>query len=412
MVKILFLVLMCVGFGVTFTQAQNEDCHPATGQAIEIGAVFPSDNLFATEAGAYLRGVQAMVAAINSCGGVNGKRIDLRHFPANNRESAEAAVRQLTEPLVIGSGATIVRDVLNAASQTGDFVYWEVTEPLDYPGQQAFSPRPNSYQLGQLAAEFINTEVIDSVLGGDPLRLAVIDEDSSASSTITSGLVDSLTIHPVISQHYALASGRDLAVKIREMGINVVVVNTFENQADRFWYQMRQADSNVKAWIQVGGDQYRRHMCPQFGNVDGLITISATGQVNSAFRQLVANPVYDRYQMMYEQMFGELPGERADLGASGTYLLLRHVLPQVTNFSVDEVNMAITVASGSGLMGEALHFDGGANQLALASIQQAQLGQFCSIMPGGVGTCNAPLQTFPTWRERAVAAETAMCRSW
>lgn len=52
-----------------------------------------------------------------------------------------------------------------------------------------------------------------------------------------------------------LTTAYDLAVELREAGINIVVVIGLDKDANRLWRAMQQADANVTAWIQIRGKQ-------------------------------------------------------------------------------------------------------------------------------------------------------------
>lgn len=414
--RIVLTAILLTLFTLTVT-AQPNGCAPAAGEPVRIGAVFPAGNLFSAEAGAPWQGVQAMVEAVNVCGGVNSHPVELAYTPAADRGDAAAALEALRGvPLIIGSGTSAVSDALVQASARGDFVYWEVSESLDAPHEWAFSPRPSNYQIGQMTGDYVDT--IPTLNGASP-RVALISENRPRAQAIVKGILEALDSPPLIEWSYEnnLTDSRRLALNIREQGITVVIMAAFENDADQLWYAMRQADANVKAWIQVGGDSYRRNTCERFGNTDGLISISAAGQVSEAYRLETAGAVYEQYKTIYQAEFGDEPGERADLAASGAYLLMRGVLPQVERWSAEGIRAAILAAdlpAPAGLMGEGLEFTSPAdfNKQATILVQQRQENRFCTVWPEAAATCEQGLIDFRTWRERAIAAEQAECVDW
>jgi hypothetical protein len=201
---------------------------------------------------------------------------------------------------------------------------------------------------------------------------------------------------------------------MREENINIVVIVAFENDTDRLWYDLREADANIKAWVQVGDADYRLNTCDRLGNTDGLISVSTTGAVNTDYR-LSFDPIYEKYLGWYGEYFASAPDEKADLAASGVYLLLRHVLPQITgDWTTENIRAAMTsteVLPPAGLMGEGLFIpeNMGENGYAVAVAQQRQNNQFCTISPSSIATCSQPLQSLPTWRERVTQAHYASC---
>ncbi|HEX2622979.1 MAG TPA: ABC transporter substrate-binding protein [Phototrophicaceae bacterium] len=416
--KRLFLMLLfCLT--VSFVRAQdNAACVVASGEPLRIGAVFPAQTLLSASAVTPYRGVVAMVAAVNACGGVAGHPVELVNVSANNRDSARAAVAKLSGdvPLIIGSGSPAVSEVLLEESQGGSFVYWEVSEPLDSPHQSAFSPLPTNSQLGSQTADFIQTQI--STLLGDkqPLRLAIIHEKRPAAVQIADALSSTLTTPAVLTYAYdnVLSDSYKVAKEIREKKVNAVVVVAFNRDSDQFWLSMRQADANVIAYIQVG-EPDRRNSCERIGNSDSLITVSRTGVVNNTYREQQIGSVYDQYTSIYMKQFALLPDVVADLSASNTYLLLHDILPEtVDDFTVSNVQQKIQAAKrpvGSGLMGEGFTIEGtsAVNQAAVAIIQQRQDNRLCSLFPSDIATCSAGLQPFPTWRERVSQPQFASC---
>jgi hypothetical protein len=65
---------------------------------------------------------------------------------------------------------------------------------------------------------------------------------------------------------------------------------------------MRQADANVKAWIQVGIANYRLNTCNRLGNTDGLISISMIDEVNADYRRRIGS-LYEEYVATYLKLF-------------------------------------------------------------------------------------------------------------
>jgi hypothetical protein len=398
MIPKIFLLLLFMFLSVSIKAQETSECTPAEGTPIRIGAVFPQGDLFSLDAAAPIQGVQAMVKAFNEC---SGKRpVELVYIPANNRAQALDAVEKLDVPLIIGSGSAAVSEALTEASTDGDFVYWEVTEPLDNPHEWAFSPRPNNIQLGQSAASFVINEIPALIEGRVP-RVAFLYE--KRAQTIADGILD--TLQPLITRGYSnnLESPYRLAVQIREAEIDVVMVATFEGDAEFFWDMLRQADANITAWVQVGSQL--SDTCDSFA----AISVDASGEVDRRFRHNRGGEVYTRYEAIYEAEFDEAPNEQADLAASGVYLLLEHLLEGDIPETIREDIFNKEVDLSSGLMGEGWTLENNLNTAISPIIQQRQTEGFCSVLPGNLATCTNPLQSFPTWRERAVARSRGEC---
>ena len=90
--KRLFLfALFCLTVSFAHAQDNPTACVPAAGGPLRIGAVFPAQTVLTASAMTPYRGVVAMVAAVNACGGVGGRPVELVNVSANNRDSARAA---------------------------------------------------------------------------------------------------------------------------------------------------------------------------------------------------------------------------------------------------------------------------------------------------------------------------------
>ncbi|HEX2622058.1 MAG TPA: ABC transporter substrate-binding protein [Phototrophicaceae bacterium] len=395
------------------------DCVPATGTPIKIGAVFPTGDLFSTTAAAPYQGVQAITEAINACGGVNGQPIELIYTPANNRDQAQEALEQLhgQVSLIVGSGSPAVSEVLVNASESGDFAYWEVTEPLNQRTEWAFSPRPTGAQQGEQAAAFLLDDVT-TLLNGDDLRLAIIHEDRPRALAVMDGINANPDLKPLIVQHYTnnIPNSYRLAVKLREQDINAVLVIAFESDASSFWSDLRQADANIQAWLQIGDETPRYDNCRHFG----VTALGAAGAVNEDYRKAVMGDLYTQYRQTYLQQFNTAPTETADLAASGFYLLLKQVLPSIvskgqplTPSAIQTALLSQDTALITGMMSESLVIDSATGLNLEAStqslIQQRQEDGFCTLAPVDAATCTNPLQSLPTWRERAIADAAGRC---
>ncbi len=415
--RLIFIILMLTVMVVSPGLAQAQDCIPAEGNPLRIGAVFPEGSLIARFVGDAYQGAEAMRQSINACGGVNGRPVEWVFQPAADRESAGIAVQNLLAEgidLIVGSGALAVREALESASISGDFVYWEVTEALNGQSEWAFTPRPSYIQLGQAAANFAET-VVAPELSMDVVNLALVYENRPRGELIARGA--SRIINPLIEREYSayLSGTNNLAERIREEGVNVVILGAFDNDADRLWYQLREKDANINAWIHVGSAGYRQNLCSRFGNYDGFISVTASGHVSRTYRDEVSGSIYRTFVEAYLRAASTEPSESAELAASGVYMLLRHILPEVEgDFTAENIRstiMGITIDESVGLMGEGFSLDAETHENLVPGVvvEQRQQGRLCSIWPSTIATCVLPVQPFPTWRERALMDESRTC---
>jgi ABC-type branched-subunit amino acid transport system substrate-binding protein len=405
-----------------FTAVSNaaDTCVSASGNPIQLGAIFPREAFFTTENSEYFKGIDAMRQAVNACGGVNGRPVEWIYQPASNREDAETAARTLINenhvPLIVGSGLLAVNEGGRIAAEDLGAVYWEITEAVEPGGEWFFSIRPDNYQVGQATGRFVS-DTLAVALAKPDLKTALIYENRLRGQTIAQGILDFLPIAPTLTYNYTdhLLDAGQLGVQLREDKIDVVILAAFEDDGDYLWYAAQQADANVGAWIHVGGEGYRRNICGRIGNADGLISVDASGPVNAQFRETRLGEIYEQYRRAYLADNSQEPGELADLAASGVYMLLHDVLPATNgDYSASVIRNVLRSLNNSdslGMMGEGITFkDGnGSNQSANVLFQQAQSGAFCTLSPSDLATCMGTIQPFPTWRERALAEEKQTC---
>lgn len=419
---IILLTLIALPTHAQDTDTENDGCIAATGDPIRLGMIFPESSFFSVRTGQHAQGAEAMLAAINACGGVDGRPVDVIYLPAADRAEAEATALQLIEddgvPLIIGSGVPAVHDALVDVVNEAEVVLWEVTQPITArPDAWAFSPRATTNQLGAFTVNFVQDEVIP-LLDGDPLRAALIYENGNRGRGIAAGVLDALPTPPIIAIDYAdsLRNTFTIADQLRDQSINTVILATFDDDADRLWYAAREADANVTAWINIGSEGFQRDLCQRIGNNEHILSVTPGGPVSDAYLQATDGAIYATYRRTHLAQFNEASSQRADLAASGVYLLLRYVLPQVDGpYTAETIRAAIIeaeVATGAGFLGEGLAMlETGDNTNAAAVVQQRQNGAFCSVWPEAIATCLNPTEPMPTWRDRAIMAETMTCNA-
>lgn len=410
---ILLMFLCLVPLSVSLAQ---ENCTPATDTPLRLGAIFPKGGLLTARTDEYYEGADAMRQAINACGGVNGHPVDWVFMPAANREDAGKAARHLINEekvsVIVGSGSLAGAEGAQEIAESSGVVYWEMTEPIEAGKSWVFSSRPTNNQLGSETASFVQS-VLPTTLGYDSPRVALVYENRPRGQEVAKGVRQGLAIAPVIDYGYAdqLDAAYSLAVKIRENKIDVLILVAFEDDGDSLWFALRQADANIGAWIHIGSTGYKRGLCQRLGNIDSYLSIDVSGDVSTEYRQKTLGDVFQLYRRSYMAAFSQEPDDLADLSASGTYMLLHYVLPQVTgDLTPDAIRAALLsvhIAAPAGMLGEGFTLDSTShlNQTPGIIVQQQQSGAFCTVFPVGLATCSASVLPFPTWRERALAEE-------
>lgn len=407
----IFLILSVLIFpGLTDAQ---EACTPAQGSPIVIGAIFPAASVFSADVTTAFGGAEAMRLAINACGGVQGRPVEFAYESANDYDAAAAAVEELVAQdvaVIIGSGLPAVSEgALAAVGQRA--VYWEVTESVTASDAWVFSTAAADTQLGLAAGEFIAARQTQNALAeSTPVRAALIYEGRRRGQETAVGVQQSfLADHLVLTHRYEdhLENPEGLARELKRLDVNVILVSAFEADAIRLWFAVRQADLALSAWVQIGSDHSFRRLCENGLSGDAVITVSRAGAAAYTYREQTIGQIYSAYRASYVTLFGSYPNAQADLSASGVYLLLRNVLPQVTDeISAPAVRDVIShnpLGNTTGLFGESLSFrpENRVNLNTVAVITQQQAGLICNLSPTAIATCQSMIP-FPTWRERAV----------
>lgn len=416
----LMMLLALGGMPITAQRDADTSCVPATGEPIRLGMIFPENTFFSVRTGQHAQGAEAMLSAINACGGVDGRPVEVISMPAADRADAEAAATQLIDDeavtLVIGSGVPAVHAGLVEVVNARSVVLWEVTQPITArPDAWAFTPRATTEQLGTFTVDFVQAEVVP-LLDGAPIRAALIYENSTRGAGIAAGVRAALPEPPIIEVDYedTLRNSFTLGDQLRDQDINTVIMAGFDDDIERLWFGAREANANVTAWINIGSTGFQRDLCQRIGNNEQIISVTPVGPVSEAYIEATDPDIYAAYRREHLRLFNERTSTRADLSASGVYLLLRYVLPQVEGpYTAENIRTAIIeadVATETGFLGEGLSMlETGANQRAAAVVQQRQNGAFCSVWPGAIATCLSDTQPMPTWRDRAIMEETMTC---
>jgi ABC-type branched-subunit amino acid transport system substrate-binding protein len=404
-----WLLMLSLWLSASASLAQ-EECVAADGEALVIGAIFPTESLFAASAAEPYQGAEAMRLAINACGGVNGRPLEFALVSVSSRSGADDAVRDLAAagiPLIVGSGTSAAAEGAWAAAVNAGVVYWEVTEPLDsraggLGSGWLYSPRPTNFQMGQHAAAFA-TDAFGAA------RVALVTDQLAPSAAFAAGVRDlleqrGLPLPAVEARHEDSIPDVDaLARQIRGERVDVLLLSLLDGEALNLWYALRQADANLQAWMQLGAETYRRDLCSRGINLDGLIGVGAMGETPAGHWESIGGATAV-YADTYLNRFGRESSPAADLSASGV-LLLRAALtlvegeltPSAIRAALQRVNV-----DGVGLFGDGLRMnDDGSNALAASLIRQQQGRTYCTLSPDAITTCAELPMSFPTWRERA-----------
>lgn len=374
----------------------RSECVPASGDPITLGAVFSQGFLVLDDSNSAYNAVLATTDLYNQCNG-GDPPIQWQLEVATTYDDARAAAETLSEdniPLVIGSGMDSVSDGLADAAAEHSFVFWDVTEhPRETPSDWSFAFRPDDTLLGTRTASYIQNDVANSVLE-QPLRVALVVEDTPRAVTMADAV--RLALGDAIVMDATIGNVANTGVRIRESGANVLLAIIINADATNLWFDMRQADANVQAWLMLGQDRLmltRRHGVDR--DTTGVMTIDVNHFALADVAQAISVEWYDAFLHQYSEYADAVPDTRAMSAAVGTHHLLYAILSQLgTEVSSDKIRSGLQDTSDTEQFGV---LDG----LPLTVYQQQSDG-YCLLSPLAFATCNAPMQPFPTWRQRVL----------
>ena len=393
--RLMIIITMLFGIVLTPVSAQD-DCVPASGEPITLGAVFPQDFLLLDDSNDAYSAVLAVTELFNQCN--DGARpVEWQLEPATTYDDAIDAMERFSEngvPLVIGSGMESVSEGLNDGATAHEIVFWDVTErPRQTPSDWAFTLRPSDAVLGNRTAQFIETQVVNSVLD-DPLRLALVVEDIPRANMMADAVREQLGDMIVVDEMVARTS--DIAVNIREADANVLLLISISGDATSLWFAMRQADANVDAWMFLGQEELtitRRYV--DDADTTGVMIISSQHVAVGSIEQAISPEWYTAFLEMYGGLSEDAPDTEALSVAVGTHHLLASVLSQISSDVTSEAIRDVMQNTAD------MNLFDMVDALPLVVRQQQENG-YCLLAPTSFVTCDEPMQVFPTWRQRAL----------
>lgn len=391
------IIVIIVLFGVILTPVSAQgDCVPASGEPITLGAVFPQDFLLLDNSNNAYSAVLAVTELYNQCN-EGARPIEWQLEPATTYDDAIEAMERFSEnnvPIVIGSGMESVSEGLNDAAAEHEIVFWDVTErPRQMPSDWSFTLRPSDTVLGNRTAQFIQTEVVNAVLD-EPLRLALVAEDTPRANMMADAVREQLGNAIVVDETIARTS--DVAVSIRESDANVLLVISISGDATSLWFAMRQADANVDAWMFLGQEELTitsRYVDDP--DTTGVMIVGSQHVAVESIEQVISQEWYTLFLQAYRDLSDDAPDTKALSVAVGTYHLLVSVLSQVPADITSEAVRAVMQNTSD------IDLFNLTEPLSLV-VRQRQENGYCLLAPLSFVTCDAPMQAFPTWRQRVL----------
>jgi branched-chain amino acid transport system substrate-binding protein len=367
----------------------------SAGQAgpIVIGAVYPTGGPQGIQGAGVdeYQGLLLAAAYVNSHGGVNGRRVEIRLAPANSADAASAAVEQLAESgvtTIAGTyGSVIAQPAAETAARLG-LVYWETGAVGEIgsradPGTHFFRVAPSGALLGRQAVEFVRDQLAPHFRTLIPLRYTVAYVDDAFGREEARGEVAEIqrshlplaAILPYDPWHADYAA---LAAEIAKARTDVLIVAAYMENA----VALRQAilRAHVPLAINIGGCS--AYIMPEFGRrlgaaAVGVFSSDKTGDLlptRALAPQAARQLLWAREE--FKRRYGHTLWEPGLSGFSGGIALLQNILPHAGDLSPAAVAAAARNAvlpSGALPNGSGLAFGPQGSPLAGENVRAASV---------------------------------------
>jgi branched-chain amino acid transport system substrate-binding protein len=348
--KMLFVVILGVAiigaFGLIQAQAQ---------ETIRIGALYPLTGNLATLGNVTLDGARIALEMINETGGVLGKKVEFVIGDASTPDKAVSETERLInlERLQIITG-TYSSGLSYAASQVAErhgVVYLETGGIADRLTERGFKYYFRSCYTassnGWLAAD-LSKDILAPKLGKTPrdLKIFVMHEDSDYVTTVGMAAVDQSKKNGfnVVGRDPYKSSSTDLSpliLRIKGLRPDIVIASSYSNDALLIQRQMKQLGVYVSAFIGTGGI----YGLPSFGEglgnaVNGILDTEGAANINISALSTNVRALAEEYRRRYTGKFKIFPSNLSTLGFTGTYLLLKNIIPAAGGTDPEKVRAA------------------------------------------------------------------------
>jgi branched-chain amino acid transport system substrate-binding protein len=358
-----------------------------------VGAIYPLGGSLGPGGLDEHRGVLLAADLVNTDGGVDGRRVEVRSIDVEGPDAAPAAIQQLHEAgidVVLGSYGSTISAPASLATSSRDMLFWETgavgTLPMGADsGRLTFRVPPTGGTLGRNAISFTADRLAPS-LGRDPggLRYAVSFVDDVYGRSVAEGATAELAargLHLVGSVGYDLPSfdaGR-VAARIARLRPDVLFVSAYLDDA----VAMRRAlvRRHVPLVASIGTSS--SYCMPAFGATLGTDAVGlfasdkpSANAIDPAGLTPEAAALLTRAGDAYRDAYDREMSPPALAGFSAAWALLHDVLPSASSLTpeaIADAALAQDLPRGSLPNGSGLRFGppggpGAGDNLAAASV--------------------------------------------
>ena len=349
-------------------------CSPAE-KPIVIGAVYPTGGSHGPGGLEEYRGAKLAAQLVNEEGGIRGKQVIIRLAKADSSDAAAGAVERLVRSgtkVIVGSyGSTISKPAAEAAAKAGA-IFWEtgaVGEQAMEPsaGHRVFRFAPSGLTLGRAAVEFVRQQMAP-LLKRSKLQYGVAYVDDAYGRAVAAGALDELRdsgeeIAATIPYHLQTADYDGIAQRLKVAGVDVLMVSSYIDDA----VALRRAVIKEGLPLAVGIGTSSSYCMPKFGETLGpqAVGLFASDKpdgdvvIDSALTNN-ARKLLRTGRSEFRKLYGEPMSAAALAGFSGTYALLKYVLPDARSLKPADVARAaerVDLPDGSLPNGGGLKFE-------------------------------------------------------
>jgi len=364
---------------------------------VKFGSLYPISGPLALLGEESARGLELAVEEINAAGGVQGEQVVLERGDAVDNNQATGEARRLISLVgvkaVFGTYSSARAIAASQVSELAGVPYFELGAVADEVTGRGltylFRTNPTAANMGKDSIEMLANAIAPG-LGKDPkdLKIGIIYEDSSYGTSVA-GHQD--THAKAAGLNVVLKSGypantvdmSSLVLELRELGVDVVLQTSYQNDSVLFLQQANEAGYKPLAIIGGGGGYSMQPTADAVGHdvIEGVYDVDFT---QFAVKE-DATPGLDKFVEAYKAKYGTEPRSGHSLNNYVGAKAVLEALDKGEGFEPDQIVAAvkaIDVADGTTAAGYGIKFDE-TNQNERASMMgmQWQDGKLVTVYP-------------------------------
>lgn len=389
---------------------------------LKIGVMYPMSGPLAYTGQQCLRGAQIARDMINEAGGVKGRKVEFvigdSVSPKDAMAEAERLITVEKVPVISGGYSSSNSFAASDVCERHKTVFWVTTgvgDPITSRGYKyIFQLNTRASQWGSTTADFLAKMAAPKLdIKPKDFRLALIHEDSLFGTIIGDNCVKRAeelglqVVERITYSHKTVDLSSEIA-KLKAAKADGIVSIHYVNDGELFYGQAKQMRLNTKVLVGsvfFGLQQFQE----KFGDlVDYVCVVDPPTRVEASKIAEPAAKVLTEFRKRFRDKYKSAPGDPGFTSFGGTYVLLKHVLPNAENFDSESIQKAAFALDLPKLHTPyvfGVKFDkppaktAGANINAFPVIMQWQKQDLLVVYPENLASTSAQLP-MPTWKER------------